>query len=363
MLFCYDSIHHVRRNWLGTMLEFAAYKKFKGDKDGKRDEESNHADEDPSKAAPGKSDDDSYLINESDQAFIECILAEADEEAPTLPPRPNTSSISWDFGDESQSPTPSSGAIPVGTTKTGGEEGKDEEKEATEKNMQNKKNRFFSIFHGKKSHGLEPNTPTTEQEADKEAADLNTVLGDLNLATKHNKAISLSKEMTEVMNKFTLVFKDLINGVPTAYDDLMSLVKDHDGVLSRNYEKLPSSLKRLITTLPNKLTSKLAPELLAVAAEAQGLEKPEGPAGKDELKEAAKDFATPANLMQLITKRGAIVGLLKGIVNALKVRWPAFMGTNVLWAVAISSKSGLHYCLCLFPRHQQLLTCVQFLCS
>ena len=331
------------------MLEFATYKKVKENEDGKEHRKSKDANDRPSKVAPGSSDEGCYLIDESDQAFIERILAESDGEAPTLPPRPDTLIVSLDLSDESQSPTPSSGAIPVGTTEIGGEKGKDKEKETREKKRENKKNWFSSIFHRKKAHGLEPNTPTTEQEVQKEAADLNTVLGDLNIATKHNKAISLSKETSEMMDKFTLVFKDLINGVPTAYDDLMSLIKDHDGVLSRNYEKLPGSLKKLITTLPDKLTSKLAPELLAVAAEAQGQEKPDGPAGKDELKAAARGFVTPANLMQLITKPGAIVSLLKGIVNALKVRWPAFVGTNVLWAAAISSKSGLHCCFCFFP--------------
>ena len=43
----------------------------------------------------------------------------------------------------------------------------------------------------------------------------------------------------------------------------------------------------------------------------------------------------PSNLQELITKPGAIVTMLKAIMNALKLRWPAFIGTNVIWSVAI----------------------------
>lgn len=50
---------------------------------------------------------------------------------------------------------------------------------------------------------------------------------------------------------------------------------------------------------------------------------------------AAKSFLTPSSLKDLVTKPGAVVGMLKAIVNALKLRWPAFMGTNVLLSLAL----------------------------
>lgn len=50
---------------------------------------------------------------------------------------------------------------------------------------------------------------------------------------------------------------------------------------------------------------------------------------------AAKSFLTPSSLKELVTKPGAVVGMLKAIVNALKLRWPAFMGTNVLLSLAL----------------------------
>lgn len=50
---------------------------------------------------------------------------------------------------------------------------------------------------------------------------------------------------------------------------------------------------------------------------------------------AAKKFLTPTSLKDLVTKPGAVVSLLKAIMNALKLRWPAFMGTNVLLSLGL----------------------------
>ena len=47
----------------------------------------------------------------------------------------------------------------------------------------------------------------------------------------------------------------LVNGVPTAVHDLTSLLDDPDNTLAKNYEKLPRSLKKLVTQLPEKLSS------------------------------------------------------------------------------------------------------------
>ncbi|KAI1741238.1 hypothetical protein F4680DRAFT_416188 [Xylaria scruposa] len=172
------------------------------------------------------------------------------------------------------------------------------------------------------------------------------LLDDLDLSARNNRAFSLSSESAEMARRFTQVLRDLVNGVPTAYGDLVGLIEDRDGVLARNYERLPGGLKKLVAQLPDKLTSSLAPELLAVAAEAQGLDEANKEvAGGSGLKDAAKKFLTPGNLHDLVTKPGALVGLLKGIVNALKTRFPAFIGTNVLWSLAVFLLlSMLWYC-------------------
>ncbi|KAI1161757.1 hypothetical protein F5B18DRAFT_626940 [Nemania serpens] len=196
---------------------------------------------------------------------------------------------------------------------------------------------------------LEPNTLAVPSppEAVHETSDLARILDDLNLSARNNRAVSLSSESAAMARRFTQVLKDLTNGVPTAYGDLIALLEDRDGLLARNFEKLPSGLKRLVAQLPEKLTTSLAPELLAAAAEAQGLHAASHleEAGEHGLKGAAAKYFSPASLHDLVTKPGAIAGLLRGIVNALKTRFPAFVGTNVLWSLAVFLLlSMLWYC-------------------
>lgn len=193
----------------------------------------------------------------------------------------------------------------------------------------------------KKSDGLKPQGPVSPNEAAREEDDINKILDDLNLAAVNNRAFSISKDSQVLVQKFTVILKDLINGVPTAYDDLVNLLEDSQGTLAKSYEHLPSFLQKLITQLPNKLTTTLAPELLAVATEAQAFNIAEGTAATGAgLMGAAKSFLTPTSLKDLVTKPGAVVTMLKAIMNALKLRWPAFMGTNVLLSLGLFGKSS-----------------------
>lgn len=280
------------------------------------------------------------LLTDDDEHFLERLTsADYDEDedgpAPPLPPRVATPELTWDSDSESFI-KPSSKSVPL-------EKEKDEPESS--KAAGKKPNRFSSFFtrstkkHDQdlipqptESHNLA--VPLPEDEKEREKNDLTRVLDDLNLSAWNNTAFSLSAESTELVRRFTLILKDLVNGVPTAVNDLTSLLDDPDGKLAKNYEKLPKSMKKLVTQLPQKLSTTLAPELLAVAAEAQGLANPDSK-DKGGLKGAAKRLLLPKNLADMVTKPGAIVGMLRGIMNALKMRWPAFIGTNVIWSVAL----------------------------
>ncbi|KAI2609424.1 uncharacterized protein GGS25DRAFT_484742 [Hypoxylon fragiforme] len=325
------------------------------------------------------------ILDQDDEKFLERLTSRSDsavsnvgngddETPPPLPPRIKTPVIEFDDSDSSSTASrdDSSGKKQESTQKEGKEDGKgkDKDKQGDEKDSQNKPKRFTFItnlsrnmtlkrkpgkHHDKEDKdGKHPDSSDTQHlavppadstpsphETQKEEIDIARVLEDLNLASStDNKVFSLSRESAETLRRFTQVLKDLVNGVPTAYGDLVNLIEDRDNVLARSYEKLPKSLKKLVAQLPDKLTSSLGPELLAVAAEAQGLK-----VGEEAGKEGAKKLLSAGNLMELVTKPGAVVGLLKGIVNALKVRWPAFVGTNVLWSVAVFLLlSALWYC-------------------
>ncbi|KAK3312395.1 hypothetical protein B0H66DRAFT_443688, partial [Apodospora peruviana] len=330
------------------MLEFLAYKKFKknkAEKEAAKAQLDGHGSSTPSSpggaaaATTGESDKkagkatevDKPLLDDDDERFLERLTSpgaeneqQEDEEGPRppLPPRVKTPDLTWDSDSESFQKLNMSGKANATMLAT-----KEKGKAVVD--------RFTLLLQrNKKKDPGNMQLAVPEPEIDREKDDLTRVLDDLNLAARNNKAFALSADSNELVRKFTLVLKDLVNGVPTAVNDLTSLLDDRDGLLAKNYEKLPGSLKKLVTQLPDKLSSTLAPELLAVAAEAQGLSKDDA-AAKGGIKGAAKRLLVPKNLKDLVTKPGAVVSMLKGIMNALKLRWPAFIGTNLLWSLAL----------------------------
>lgn len=134
--------------------------------------------------------------------------------------------------------------------------------------------------------------------------------------------------------RFTLVLKDLVNGVPTAYNDLESLLTNSEHQLQRSFKNLPPFLQKLIEQLPSKMTQSIAPEMLAAAAEKQGLHSKY----TDQAAKAAGKMGVKVkvpSLKSLVTKPGAVAGMLRAIMNFLKLRFPAFLGMNVLYSLAL----------------------------
>ncbi|GAO18751.1 hypothetical protein UVI_02040730 [Ustilaginoidea virens] len=272
-------------------------------------------------------DHDREVIRPGDESFLEDLISKDDGPAPPLPPRLYSRDLDWQSDNEDAGP-----AAPTGTAGNPSSSGTKQEKakEASAK----KQGRLSALFSRNKQHAPDSLMPDAAAispvEREQEKKDLTKVLNRLNLSVKNNKVIST--DSSAALASFTNVFKDLVNGVPTAYDDLMKIVEDRDGTLAKGFDKLPKSLKKLVMQLPDKITSTLGPELLAAAAASQGI-KAETSGG---LKGAAKKVFVPANLTQLVTKPGAIVSMLRAIVEVLKTRWPAFIGMNVIWGVALS---------------------------
>ncbi|RKF59346.1 hypothetical protein OnM2_060004 [Erysiphe neolycopersici] len=178
---------------------------------------------------------------------------------------------------------------------------------------------IFFIEENVQGNGIQANQNTvTSSEATREEDELSQVLQDLDLAAENNRACFLSPKSKPIVQKFTIILKDLINGVPTAYNDLVHLLEDADGTLSKMYEKLPDFIKVLVAKLPDKMKGHLAPELVAAAAQAPSLAMGSG-----------------IGIKELISKPGAIYTMLRAIMNVLKLRWPAFMGTNILLSMGL----------------------------
>jgi len=174
-----------------------------------------------------------------------------------------------------------------------------------------------------------------DPEAKKEEEDMTMVLERLNLAAVNNRVFSISDETQQLLQQFNQVFKDLVNGVPTAYDDLESLLTNGDRQLQKTFSSLPSFLQKLIEQLPQTMTKGFAPEIMAAAAERaekSGVNMEN--VGKATAAAKKFGFKTPA-LRDLIGKPGAVAGMLRSVMTYLRARFPAFMGLNVLWSLAL----------------------------
>ncbi|RAK98265.1 uncharacterized protein BO80DRAFT_427563 [Aspergillus ibericus CBS 121593] len=174
-----------------------------------------------------------------------------------------------------------------------------------------------------------------DEEAKQEAEDMTEILERLNLAAENNRVFSMGDETRELLRKFTLIFKDLINGVPTAYHDLEMLLKNGNKQLQSTYSQLPKFIQSLVEKLPEKWTETLAPEVLAAATEkasrsginVDNVGKAAAAANKMGLK--------VPSLKELVGKPAALVGMLRSIMAFLRARFPAVLGMNVLWSLAL----------------------------
>jgi len=138
--------------------------------------------------------------------------------------------------------------------------------------------------------------------------ELQDAMKKLNLFSKGGKAFSLSSDTKELLDQFTQILKDVVNGVPTAYDDLIKLF-DSSSQIEKKYDTLPSFLKKLITTLPTKLF-------------------PGGSAG-------GASFVLPT-LQEMVANPETITSALKTVMSALETRFPAAaLGTNALMSLAL----------------------------
>ncbi|EAW21260.1 uncharacterized protein NFIA_064240 [Aspergillus fischeri NRRL 181] len=184
------------------------------------------------------------------------------------------------------------------------------------------------------SQSLQSSDPANS-EAKQETDEMTEILERLNLAADNNRVFSISDETQELLRKFTLIFKDLINGVPTAYHDLEMLLSNGNKQLQQTYSQLPGFLQKLIEKLPERWTETLAPEVLAAASERasrSGLNVEN--VGKAAAAANKMGIKVPS-LKELVGKPAAIVGMLRSIMAFLRARFPAVLGMNVLWSLAL----------------------------
>jgi hypothetical protein len=100
------------------------------------------------------------------------------------------------------------------------------------------------------------------------------------------------------------ILKDIQSGAPHAYTDLNNFLHNSNSQLQSKFDSIPGFLKSLISTLPFPLARKL---------------------DKKSPKEVGVD------ILKDLAKPGVITGLLRNIMNVLRTRFPAFVGSNALY--------------------------------
>ncbi|KAH7139389.1 hypothetical protein B0J11DRAFT_516688 [Dendryphion nanum] len=322
----------------------------------------------PAVSKPSEEPALSPVLDEEDEIFLQRLAAIAQEPEGTPPPLPNRPMVAADGGDlkvgkdaqevimggANKVPLPMSPPEVLGDStnkgkgkaadgginrtksvlsyfskfkKTGDKDadtkGKDKKKgKLTDKDRARAANDLLTAAEGAKS--------SEANEAAKEEQDLTAILDQLNLGAVNNRVFSFSKESEELLNKFKLILVDLVNGVPTAYDDLVKLLTDSEGQLKKMYGSLPPFLQNLVTSLPTKVTAALGPEILAAQAEKPGFD------AKQKSGVKSKSLPKIPSLKSLVTAQGAVATMLKSILNFLKLRFPVLLtGTNVVLSLAV----------------------------
>ncbi|KAF3916582.1 hypothetical protein ABW20_dc0102941 [Dactylellina cionopaga] len=157
-----------------------------------------------------------------------------------------------------------------------------------------------------------------------EEKELHDVLDALDLAAQDGKAFSLSAETRGILKDFTQILKDMINGVPTAYDDLIKLFESKSKQLDTMFEQMPGFLKGLAKKIPSALG--MTEKALEVGEEASAGAK---------LAAHAATLGIPT-LQQIATKPTMIADALKTVVSAIELRFPGIiLGTNVIVSMAL----------------------------
>ncbi|KAG9556038.1 hypothetical protein KCU71_g10461, partial [Aureobasidium melanogenum] len=185
-------------------------------------------------------------------------------------------------------------------------------------------------------------SPEAKEQDEREVS---VLLDRLNLSAINNRVFSFSDQSQRLYSEFTLILKDIVNGAPTAWEDLETLLKENEKHLEQMFKNMPPFVQTLVKSLPAKFASSMGPEIMAMAGEKPG----------NDLKkqmEAASTASTSAsaanpylkkkqkrkvpNIKDLASSKGTVTSMLTNIVNFLKVRFPAFVtGTNVVMSLAV----------------------------
>ena len=201
---------------------------------------------------------------------------------------------------------------------------------------------------------------TINEEATKEQQEreVSVLLDNLNLSSINNRVFAFSAETQKIYERFAQCLKDIINGAPTAYEDMDKLMKEAGPKLEAQFKSMPPFVQTLVKSLPMRLGSTLGPELMAAASEKPGadmksrLAAASQPGAADSginlasktTTEKAEDGTVKKKrripgLKSLVGEKSAVATMLRSCVSFLQTRFPFLVSTtNVAMSLAVFSK-------------------------
>ncbi|KAI4730035.1 hypothetical protein E4T49_02203 [Aureobasidium sp. EXF-10728] len=191
-------------------------------------------------------------------------------------------------------------------------------------------------------------TPEAKEQDEREVS---VLLDRLNLSAINNRVFSFSDQSQRLYSEFTLILKDIVNGAPTAWDDLETLLKENEKHLEQMFKNMPPFVQTLVKSLPAKFASSMGPEIMAMAGDKPGNDLKKQMEAASNVASSSSSAAAQTlpdlnlkkkqkrkvpNIKDLASQKGTVTTMLTNIVNFLKVRFPAFVtGTNVVMSLAV----------------------------
>jgi len=174
------------------------------------------------------------------------------------------------------------------------------------------------------------------------------MLSNLKLSSLNNSVMGISHETQHLLESFTLVLKDVVNGAPTAYEDLDKLLTERGEQLDSLFGVMPPFVQTLVKSLPVKMYGAMAPSVAAAMSseKADNVDLHAAEAGTDDEAEVTIDVDKDApkkkkrglvpSVQSLVKEQGTVAAMLRSILNFLQARFPMFItGTNVLMSVSV----------------------------
>ena len=296
-----------------------------------------------SSSAEDEQDPNAAVLTTDDENFLSRIASAAEE--PRLPP--------LDFYSDSEGPSLTEAAAAEVAKKTPLPQSppppaaKDVDKKSNRFSWMSPAaafNRMPSLRSTKKPASIVPDPtakppvqgPPTEDEAKKERKQLSNILEGLKLSPDsfQTRALSLSEDTRKLLNQFTQILKDVINGAPHAYDDLNDFIKHREKQIEGLYDNLPPFLQKLVQALPTNVWHYLGPQVAAGMAAATAGDKSKAQAENKRQNNQSKGYVP--SLKSLLSNRSAVTAMLRSIIEFLEARFPAAIaGTNVLLSLAV----------------------------